>query len=97
MKNHRKLLLAGVAIVPLALSSWTSEDPVSKIRTIENQNSISSIDKIGATDVVVDVSEKNKKNVIAFIDKTDAPSKVVTTTKTLEPTTSIESIVKAYQ
>ncbi|MFP3590493.1 hypothetical protein [Chryseobacterium sp. SIMBA_038] len=98
MKNYKKLLLAGFAVVPLTLSSWTSEEPNTQYQNIENQNSKSSNEIIGTTDVqnVIIVKTKTSK-----LDRTDYglnPDKIVTTDRTLDPTiTSFDEIVKVYQ
>ncbi|MEN4759512.1 MULTISPECIES: hypothetical protein [unclassified Chryseobacterium] len=102
MKNNKKLLLAGVAVVPLAISSWTSENTTSKIQNIDDHSKLSSVELIGTTDVMIDVSEKDKRSVVAFIDKTDAPSKVAVSSKTSKPydpdlSMSFETIVETYK
>lgn len=102
MKQYKKLLLAGLAIVPLALSSWNSRTSGPDFRNAEKQQTFSQHETIGETNVIVVQSSVNKKTVFSFTDKFDlGPSqeKVVITTKTLEPsnTLSIEDIVKTYQ
>lgn len=102
MKQYKKLLLAGLAIVPLALSSWNSRTSEPDFRNAENQQTFSQHETIGETNVVVVQSYVNKKTIFSVTDKFDlGPSqeKVVITTKTLEPSNalSIEDIVKTYQ
>ncbi|WP_129039677.1 hypothetical protein [Chryseobacterium sp. CH21] len=102
MKQQKKLLLAGLAIVPLALSSWNSNTSESDFRNSEKQQTFSQNETIGEANVVVVQSKVNKKTMLDVTDKFDlGPSqeKVVITTKTLDPSNalSIEDIVKTYQ
>ncbi len=102
MRHYKKLLLAGLAIVPLALSSWNSKTSGPDYRNTEKQQTFSHNETIGDTDVVVVQSKTTRKNIFSVTDHFDlGPSqqKIVITTTILEPSSSlsIEDIVKTYQ
>ncbi|MEN4759511.1 hypothetical protein ABEG63_04150 [Chryseobacterium sp. C39-AII1] len=98
MKNYRKLLFAAFGIIPLALSSWTSEDPIKQYQVIDNQSKVSSVGTIGTSDYQSEIIVQSKKDVLVLVDRYDYVDKVVITTKILEPTTSsVEDIIKTYQ
>ena len=97
MKNYKKLLFAGMAIVPLALSSWTSEG---NSLNFENGdvNQISSIEVIGGTAVSSSVTVKTKKKIISkeTVETVSVAEKSVAT-GSIETELSFDKIVKDYQ
>ncbi|MFP3590495.1 hypothetical protein [Chryseobacterium sp. SIMBA_038] len=97
MKNHRKLLLAGFAIVPLALSSWTSEEPKMNYQNTDDHSQLSSIERIGTFDTQEDNVVQSKKNAVKLNNSDITIDKAIATTRTLEPQTSFEDILKDYQ
>ncbi|RXM39380.1 hypothetical protein BOQ62_11945 [Chryseobacterium sp. CH21] len=64
MNNYKKLLLAGLAIVPLALSSWTSEEPSTQFGNKEAKLG-STVEIIGNTAVSSSVTVNTKKKVLS--------------------------------
>jgi len=102
MKNHRKLLLAGFAIVPLALSSWTSDETENDPATIIHQesNTGSTMENIGVT-VLGKVSKLNTSKPgpsLSRLDIETVETKIVLPDDTITPTIlSIEDIIKNYK
>jgi hypothetical protein len=99
MKNYRKLLLAASAIAPLALSSWTSEDPDANYKNIESQNIKSSIGDIGTATVSKNFVFSKKvtaQHDDAIVGPRDigASSKLATD---LEPSLSFDDVLKNYK
>ena len=64
MNNYKKLLFAGLAIVPLALSSWTSEDQTVNYGS-RDAASVSTIEIIGESAVSSSVTVKTKRKVLS--------------------------------
>ncbi|MCW3161647.1 hypothetical protein [Chryseobacterium oryctis] len=97
MKNYKKLLIAGLAIVPLALSSWTSE---ANSLNFENGdvNQISSIEVIGGTAVSSSVTVNTKKKVLSkeTVETVSVVSEKAISTS-IETELSFDKIVKDYQ
>ncbi|MEN4759514.1 MULTISPECIES: hypothetical protein [unclassified Chryseobacterium] len=101
MRNYKKLLLAGLAIVPLALSSWTSEDPTKNIRNLQDYptSQLKEMDQqVGAGFLQSIFTVKSKKTVINVSNMETvevAESKVTTTIE--NPGFSLDKLVKDYQ
>ncbi|MFP3590488.1 hypothetical protein [Chryseobacterium sp. SIMBA_038] len=99
MQNYKKLLFAGLAIVPMALSSWTSTGNDIKYGN-GDQNQVASIDLIGDTAASSVVTSKTKKHVfsVSSIEQTNvAETKVAIVTTPTNPTLSFEDMVKNYK
>ncbi|MCW3161648.1 hypothetical protein [Chryseobacterium oryctis] len=96
MKNYKKLLFAGLAIVPLALSSWTSEGNSLNYGNGE-MNQVSSIQIIGDTAASSVVTSKTKKNVFdkSTVDQTNVVETKVATT--LEPVLTFGKVLENYK
>jgi len=99
MKNNKKLLLAGFAIVPLALSSWTSEESGNELKNIEYDQTatVSDIEIIGAGVITTDKVIRGPKGATIKKVKDHIDTKLVTvdTPAPTEPT--IDDIVKIYK
>jgi hypothetical protein len=95
MKNYKKLLLAGLAIVPLALSSWASGDPPdTNYQKIGNYDTKTSVGTIGQADVSGEILITDKQRVTERQSLLRTGENLI---KTLEPVPTIQEIVKKYQ
>ncbi|MFP3590490.1 hypothetical protein [Chryseobacterium sp. SIMBA_038] len=103
MQNYKKLLLAGLAIVPLALSSWTSsEDPTAKMQNIKDypySMLTSKQEEMGAGFLQSIFTVKSKKTVInvSNMETVEIAESKVKSTTIENPTLSIESILNDYK
>ncbi len=97
MKNYKKLLFAGLAIVPLALSSWTSEDQSLNYGS-GNASTISTIEVIGEAAVSSSVVVKEKKKVFSkeTVETVDVVSEKGISTS-IETTLSFNEIINEYK
>ncbi len=97
MKNYKKLLFAGLAIVPLALSSWTSEDQSLNYGS-GNASTISTIEVIGEAAVSSTVTVKTKKKVISkeTVETVSVASEKAISTS-LETARSFNEILNDYK
>ncbi|MFP3590487.1 hypothetical protein [Chryseobacterium sp. SIMBA_038] len=99
MQNYRKLLFAGLAIVPLALSSWTSTGNDTKYGNGDaSKLADSSIEIIGDTAVSSSVTVSTKKKVFAkeTIDTKDVVSEKAISTS-LGKTISFDDVIQNYK
>ncbi|WP_267406689.1 MULTISPECIES: hypothetical protein [unclassified Chryseobacterium] len=99
MKNYKKLLFAGLAIVPMALSSWTSND-----QNINFQNGdgskLANEELVGTVAATSSVTVKTQKKVISVstIQEVSVAEKTVATgSGSLEPVLSLDKIVNDYK
>ncbi len=99
MKNYKKLLLAGFAVVPLALSSWTSEELGNELKSIEKNQSttVSDIEIIGTGIVKTDKVIRGPKGATIKNIKDDLNTKVVFPDTPTPTNPSFEDIVKTYK
>ncbi|MEN4759516.1 MULTISPECIES: hypothetical protein [unclassified Chryseobacterium] len=97
MNNYRKLLFAGLAIVPMALSSWTSNGQNANYENGDGAK-YSSIEIIGDTAASSVVTTKTKKNIfsketVETVDKVESKVAISAFDKTL----SFDKIVNDYK
>ncbi|MCW3161643.1 hypothetical protein [Chryseobacterium oryctis] len=102
MKNYKKLLFAGLAIVPLALSSWSSTGNEPHLKNAEEQFQLPSNGVIGQLDFTNDVVIQSKTELSVMVDRIDLgpyQKKIVVTSVILEPssTLSLDDIIKNHQ
>ena len=97
MNNYKKLLLAGLAIVPLALSSWTSEDN-SLTYGKANTNDFSSIEVIGGSAVSSSVTVNTKRKVLSVstVEEVSVAEKKALSTS-IETARSFNEILNDYK
>ncbi|MFP3590486.1 hypothetical protein [Chryseobacterium sp. SIMBA_038] len=96
MQNYRKLLFAGLAIVPMALSSWTSTGNDTKYGN-GDQNQVSTINLIGDTAASSVVTSKTKKHVFekSSIQETNVVETKVATS--LDPILTFDKAIENYK
>ncbi|MFP3590496.1 hypothetical protein [Chryseobacterium sp. SIMBA_038] len=102
MKNNKKLLLAGFAIVPLALSSWTSDGSKNDLaNTTHQENSNTYITEDMGTVIVGKLTRVNTDKPgpsMSRLDIETVKTKIVFSDDTLTPSNpSFEDIVKTYK
>ncbi|MFP3590489.1 hypothetical protein [Chryseobacterium sp. SIMBA_038] len=100
MQNYRKLLFAGLAIVPLALSSWTSTGNDTKYGNGDaGKLADSSIEIIGDTAVSSSVTVKTKKKVLSVstIEEVSVAEKKAISVSSIDTTLSFNEIVNNYK
>jgi len=97
MNNYKKLLLAGLAIVPLALSSWTSEDN-SLTYGKANTNDFSSIEVIGGSAVSSSVTVNTKRKVLSkeTVETVSVASEKAISTS-IDPVLTLNKVVENYK
>ncbi|WP_312392148.1 hypothetical protein [Chryseobacterium sp.] len=97
MNNYRKLLFAGLAIVPMALSSWTSNGQNANYENGDGAK-YSSIEIIGtvAASSTINVDTKKKVFCKETVDKLSTVQKTVAT-GSIETTLSFDQVINDYK
>ncbi|WP_312392150.1 hypothetical protein [Chryseobacterium sp.] len=92
MKNYKRLLLAGLAIVPLALSSWASAEPPDKDykKTTDYSTEITK-DNIGTSSVQDELFYPQRQQISVQLRSSDK------VTKALEPVLTMNEILENYK
>ncbi|MEN4759515.1 MULTISPECIES: hypothetical protein [unclassified Chryseobacterium] len=99
MKNYKKLLFAGLAIVPMALSSWTSNDQNVNFQNGDGSK-LANEELVGTVAATSSVTVKTQKKVISVstIQEVSVAEKTVATgSGSLEPVLSLDKIVNDYK
>ncbi len=96
MQNYKKLLFAGLAIVPLALSSWTSND---QNASFENGNgtNYSSIERLGDTAASSTVTVKTEKTVFSVSSVKESEKVSTKVAVSLEPILTFDKVINSYK
>jgi len=97
MNDYKKLLFAGLAIVPLALSSWTSEDQTVNYGS-RDAASVSTIEIIGESAVSSSVTVKTKRKVLSVstVEEVSVAEKKALSTS-IETARSFNEILNDYK
>ncbi|MEN4759517.1 hypothetical protein ABEG63_04180 [Chryseobacterium sp. C39-AII1] len=96
MNNYRKLLFAGLAIVPMALSSWTSNDQNVNFQNGDGSK-VATVELIGDTAASSVVTSKTKKTVFekSSIQETNVVETKVATS--LDPILTFDRVLESYK
>ncbi len=97
MNNYKKLLFAGLAIVPLALSSWTSEGNSLDYGN-GNINEVSSVELAGGTAVSSSVTVNTKKKVLSkeTVETVSVASQKAISTS-IDPVLTFDKVLENYK